>query len=523
MYGTLRRILACVVAVLCATGPAFARQGGNGIEQEFLVRGDAKARASIVAGLEERGFPTELIEIYPSFSIALFRFMPELTEDQLEAAIAALAELTPDGLEFGSEVNSELTIDRGGGQTGSLWVTGLGESDFENQYGLTLTRSDFCAQRATGSGVKIAIVDSGLVPNAPRAAGFSLDYGYTFVNGGGKGGVPVDAGDGIDNNGNSAADEGVGHGTFIASLLGLTAPGARHLHIKVLNDEGECEMSDLLAALEACIAEDVHVVNLSIVPLGTTTILKGAFTTLRQNGTIVVVSAGNSLNNPFGTNEGDLVLVGATSDTDAVWTASSAGEWVDIMAPGVTQFDDSGAPLPGRAIVGVIGVNPGGTAKFAAASGTSFAAAFISGAAACFRAANPSWPDDAPYSAGEVSPYQIGTLFHDALEASAVEIPKSPRKRIDAAPLVAGFDPVPRCPGDIARATSGEGPEFRVNGLDLAEMLVRFGTVLTDPRRIERANLAPSKPKGSTPEVINGADLAALLASWGFNPPKPCP
>jgi hypothetical protein len=42
--------------------------------------------------------------------------------------------------------------------------------------------------------------------------------------------------------------------------------------------------------------------------------------------------------------------------------------------------------------------------------------------------------------------------------------------------------------------------------------------VLTEPRRIERANLVRS-----TPEVIDGSDLAALLASWGFNPPKPCP
>lgn len=515
MYAILRPILACIVALLCVNADAVARQDGTA--QEFFIRGDAGTQATIVAGLEKLGYPAVLVELYPSFEIALYRFEPELTKDQLADAIAALGGLTPDGGEFASEVNSTLSVDRGGGQTGSLWVTGLSESDFENQYGLTLTRSDFSAGHATGSGVRIAIVDSGLVSDAPRAEGFSLDYGYTFMNGGGKGGVPIDAGDGIDNNDNGAADEGVGHGTFIASLLGLTAPGARHLHIKVLNDEGECEMSDILAALEACIAEDVHVVNLSIVPLGTTTILKGAFNTLRQNGTIVVVSAGNSLNNPFGTNEGDLVLVGATNDMDAVWTASSAGEWVDIMAPGVTQLDDSGAPLPGRAIVGVIGVNPGGTAKFAAASGTSFAAAYISGAAACFRAANPSWPD------GQVSPYQIGTLFQNALEASAVEIPKSPRKRIDAAPLVAGFDPVPRCPGDIARATSGEGPEFRVNGLDLAELLVRFGTVLTDPRRIERANLVPSKPEGSAPEVIDGSDLAALLASWGFNPPKPCP
>jgi len=523
MYGTLRRILACVVAALAMSSPALAQ--AEGAAQEFLIQGDADTRATIVAGLEKRGYSSVLVTLYPTFSTALYRFDPELSKDQYADAIAALAELTPDDSSIVSEVNSELSVDRGGGQTGSLWVTGIEASEFDSQYGFTITGSDFAANHTTGSGVKVAIVDSGLVSNAPRAEGFSLDYGYTFINGGGIGGVPSDTGDRVDNNGNGAADEGVGHGTFIASLIGLTAPGARHLHIKVLNDEGECQMSDLLAALEACIAEDVHVVNLSIVPLGSTTILKGAFAALRLNGTIVVASAGNAAatGNPFGTSEEDLVQVGATTEIDTVWSGSSTGTWVDIMAPGFTRLDAEGAAIPQRAVVGVVGVEANGAPTYAAASGTSFAAAFVSGAAACFRAANPSWPDDPSSGGGAVAPGDIAGIFRNALVASGVPIASSTLKRLDAGALVAGFDPVPRCPGDIVRATSGEGPEFRVNGLDLAEMLVRFGTVLTDPRRIERANLAPSKPKGSTPEVIDGSDLAALLASWGFNPPKPCP
>ena len=271
---------------------------------------------------------------------------------------------------------------------------------------------------------------------------------------------PSDTGDRVDNNGNGAADEGVGHGTFIASLIGLTAPGARHLHIKVLNDEGECQMSDLLAALEACIAEDVHVVNLSIVPLGSTTILKGAFAALRLNGTIVVASAGNAAatGNPFGTSEEDLVQVGATTEIDTVWSGSSTGTWVDIMAPGFTRLDAEGAAIPQRAVVGVVGVEANGAPTYAAASGTSFAAAFVSGAAACFRAANPSWPDDTQSSEGAVAPGDIAGIFRNALVASGVTLSSSTLKRLDAGALVAGFDPVPRCPGDIVRATSGEGP-----------------------------------------------------------------
>ena len=53
MYGTVRRILACVVAVLAMSSPALAQ--AEGAAQEFLIQGDADTRATIVAGLEKRG------------------------------------------------------------------------------------------------------------------------------------------------------------------------------------------------------------------------------------------------------------------------------------------------------------------------------------------------------------------------------------------------------------------------------------------------------------------------------------
>ncbi len=516
MYDILRPIAACIVAVLCVTAPAFARQDGTA--QEFLLEGDAAARAEVLERLESVGFPAVEVQAYAAFPIALHRFKPELSDDQLVEAREALAALTPDGGGIGGEFNSVLSVERGGGQTGSLWVTGLGAPEFDAQYGLAVTGGRIAADHATGLGVKVAIIDSGLVPGAPRAEEYALPRGYVFISGSAVllSHPPSDLGDGSDNNGNTAIDEGVGHGTFIASLIALTAPGARHLHIKVLDDEGECELSDLLGALDACIVENVHVVNLSVVPANRTTMLASAFAALRQNGAIIVAAAGNqgTDTNPFESSEHDLVQVGATTARGAVWSQSSAGDWIDIMAPGATEFDAKGTPIAGERVIGVIGVNDIGEAQFAAASGTSFSAAFVTGAAACFRAANPSWPDD-------VAPEEIAGRFEAALDAGATPLEGSPFGLLDAEALVAGFTPVPRCPGDVVRASHGEGPEYRVDGRDLTALLARFGTVLTDPRRIERANLV--RDGAGAIEVIDARDFLALLAGWGLQPQSPCP
>jgi len=519
MHGFLRHILVLIAALVLAAQPA--RAGGDGAPQQVLIEGPAAERENIAEQLGLLGYPVVLVREYPTFSTALYQFEPQLSQDQYAFALELLASLVGDDENLATAVNAEVSIERGGGQTGSLWVSGVSAPQFENQYGLGLTGSDFAADHTTGQGVRIAIIDSGLVSGAPYSSSFALDHGYDLVNGAGEeGGVPIDAGDGLDGNQANGADEGVGHGTFIASLISRVAPGARHLHIKVLDDEGECELSDIFAALEICVAENVHVVNLSIAPVGPTSILKSAFTACRQNGAIIVAAGGNSATNenPFTGADADLIQVGASTHADALWNESATGPWVDILAPGATMYGPKGLPIAGQSVVGVIGANPDGTPNFVAASGTSFAAAFVTGAAACYRAANPGWPDDAPFTPGEVAPGEIATRFLDAMNASGASVNGTALKRVDAGSLVAGFAAVPRCPGDIARASSGEGSQYRIDGVDLAALLIRFGETLTDPRRIDRANL-----ETSTPERIDANDLAALLARWGIVPPVPCP
>lgn len=91
----------------------------------------------------------------------------------------------------------------------------------------------------------------------------------------------------------------------------------------------------------------------------------------------------------------------------------------------------------------------------------------------------------------------------------------SGERRMDAANLVAALPAVPRCAGDIVPEYPGGTYQYTIDGGDLAALLARWGTDLSDPRRIDPANLFDDF-------WIDASDLAALLAKWGGAPPPSC-
>lgn len=506
-----RTFLTLAASMPFCGGVAMAQDGF--VPERVLLRGDAEAQGFAQLELAKAGFPVTFVRQYDAFDVWLYRFDDIIRPDEVEELTDVVTALVADTGISNGDFDLPASIERGGGQTGSLWVSGVSFPQFENQYGIGVIGGETAASHATGLGVKIAIIDSGLTPNAPVSLDYALPYGYDFVGGTGKlAGVPIDSGDGFDNNGLNGNDEGVGHGTFVASLISRVAPSARHLHIKVLDDEGECFLSDVIGALEVCIAEHAHVVNISLTPSAPTGTLSYAISVVRENGAIIVASAGNNglSVNPFAGSEPSLIQVGATMPDDSVWANSSVGPWVDIFAPGVSVLDAQGQPVNGQTVIGPIGRNAQGQPKFVAASGTSFSAAFVSGAAACYRAANGGWPN------ASVPAADIATRFRADLYEAGEKVFDSGERRMNAATLVASLPPVPRCPGDIVPEYSGGSYQFTIDGGDLAALLARWGTDLSDPRRIDTANLVDDF-------WIDASDLGTLLAEWGSAAPPSCP
>ncbi len=103
---------------------------------------------------------------------------------------------------------------------------------------------------ATGRGVKIATIDSGVAPQHPHlravVAGASVQS------------------DGTIRVGLEHAVDHLGHGTAVMAAIQEKAPGADYVAVKVFHDDLRTNAATLLRAIDWCIAQGVGVVNLSL-------------------------------------------------------------------------------------------------------------------------------------------------------------------------------------------------------------------------------------------------------------------
>ncbi|MCW2606129.1 MAG: hypothetical protein JWO60_822 [Frankiales bacterium] len=211
-------------------------------------------------------------------------------------------------------------------------------------------------------------------------------------------------------------DDGLGHGTFIAGLVassgastgGATAgvaPGARVLDVKVARHDGSTSLLDVLRGLQAVKTRgDVDVLNLSLssdspLPSGVDP-LSVALDRLWEDGTTVVVPSGNDADtvstpgdDPLLLTVGGLAEGGTGSRTDDVVAAWSGrgGSKPDLVAPGQSLLS---LVAPGSEAAAAAARRSDLPAGHGLGSGTSFATAVTSGAAAVLLAERPTLGPD---------------------------------------------------------------------------------------------------------------------------------
>jgi subtilisin family serine protease len=235
----------------------------------------------------------------------------------------------------------------------------------------------------TGTGVRIAILDTGIDPEHPDFAGRIAST--------------------ADFTGEGIADAS-GHGTHVAGIAagdGRTsggkyagvAPGA-HLYIaKVLDSQGAAFMSDVMVGIDWAVKQQVHVMNLSLSgppPCDGTDALSEACDLAGERGFVICVAAGNS--GPRAVTIGppgcarQVITVGASTDDDTLLEASSRGPTADGRVKPDVLF-------PGA---GIIACRANDTSlgnalnqAYTEASGTSMATAHASGTAALLLEAEP--------------------------------------------------------------------------------------------------------------------------------------
>ncbi len=253
---------------------------------------------------------------------------------------------------------------------------------FQHQPIVTSLGLEDAQASATGEGVKIAVIDSGVDPThgqiagrlAPGAIAFTAHPGdaeYDPAN-------YIDTCNANDDDNDALIDEGVGHGTAVAALALLVAPDARVLPIKVLNDEGKTTAFRVAKAIIYAIDQRAQVINLSLSSCAGLRIIERAVDEAEELGIIIVAAAGNSGNHAddfpeFPAAMNKVAGVVATDTAGHVAPFSNYGDNYFLAAPGIDIIsaiptDSCGPALPGS--------------EFGEADGTSFAAPLVAGLAA---------------------------------------------------------------------------------------------------------------------------------------------
>ena len=277
------------------------------------------------------------------------------------------------------------------GKTNVFQLTELSATfaNFPNQqmigWGQHLMRMDQIPPNLTGTGIKIAVIDSGAaVRTHPDLQAVTNGQDMT-----GDGGASAWKDDLIAHGSHCT---GVISGADNATGIRGFAPGATVHELRVFPGG---RLSSLLDALDYCLANDIDVVNMSLGGGGTSPLVLQKLNQARQKGIACIVAAGNTAGPvSFPGVSPDVLTVAAMGKLDEYPANSyqAKQQWKDGVPVGnlfSAQFTCHGPEVdvcaPGVAIVSAV-PNEG----YASWDGTSMAAPHVSGLSALVLAHHPS-------------------------------------------------------------------------------------------------------------------------------------
>ena len=193
-------------------------------------------------------------------------------------------------------------------------------------------------QEASGAGIKVAVLDTGISRTHEDLILSSVGVNCTT-----EGSFDFDV---------------QGHGTHVAGIISAQdnsfgvaglAPKISLHSVKVLDDSGYGYVSDIIEGLQWAQTNQMQIVNMSLGTLSNSISLEAACEAAKAAGLLLVVAAGNrednSVNNVFyPAKYASVLAVSASDQRNQIADFSCRGPEIDIIAPGANIFSTK----PGR-------------------------------------------------------------------------------------------------------------------------------------------------------------------------------
>ncbi|MFD4499801.1 S8 family serine peptidase [Streptomyces sp. NPDC058486] len=242
------------------------------------------------------------------------------------------------------------------------------------QWYLDAMKAEEIWKKATGKGITVAVIDSGVDPDRPSLKGKVLK-GWDAAEAKG------DETDDYDGHGTTIAELIVGSGAQ-GGLRGL-APDAKVIPYRVSNTELQNEQTvnafDMSEAIKAAADSPAQIINISMASDYYSEEGRAAIQYALQKGKLVFAGAGNNAakgnKEQYPASYPETIAVAATDRDGSVADYSQHGEAIDIAAPGtdIPVYCDKSLT------------------KYCPSYGTSFSTAIASASAAVIWSAHPDW------------------------------------------------------------------------------------------------------------------------------------